>query len=135
MPERVDDLSIPDDEPLWRRILPDWLCPIEDGGFRPSSAAFLDNRSGEVSVHVASLTTAELVLRDRPGEGIAEILAHVPRSLGHAIVRDPTEQDRSHALICPPVGRGRGRRKQDARLMAGQARWVVQPPADGRGPG
>ena len=71
---RLDDPSITDEDSLYRRILPSWVVPKIGGGFRPSSSAFLDNRSGEVSVNVARLTTQERVLatypeqerRDRP---------------------------------------------------------------------
>jgi hypothetical protein len=43
------------------------------------------------------------------------------------VVRDPTENDPSHALICPPAGASNKGRKSDARQMAGQARWIVLP--------
>jgi len=92
-----------------------------------SSAAFKDSRSDEVSVHLASLTSESGVLAGRPAEGLAEIQVGVPRSLGHAIVRDPEPTDPSHALICPPVGRGIRERMRDAKKMALQARLLVVP--------
>jgi hypothetical protein len=126
MPSRTDDPTIVDNEPLWRRIrpLPGWIHRNSDGSFRPSSMAFLDNIDGELSVHLANLTTQEAVLRDRATESIAELLARVPRSLGYAIVRDPTPEDPSHALICPLANIPEKRRKQHARIMAGECRWV-----------
>src|SRR5437773_635876 len=105
MPSRPDDPTIGDDGPLWRRILPvpGWIHRNPDGSFRPSSMAFLDNIDGQLSVHLANLTTQEAVLRNRALESIAELLASVPRSLGYAVARDPTPEDPSHALICPPA--------------------------------
>jgi hypothetical protein len=129
VPDRVDDASIQNADVLWRRILPDWTVTDEDGSHRVSSAAFRDNVDGNVSVHLAHLTTAESVLEGRPADGIAAISAGVPRSLGYLLVRDPTEEDPSHCLICPPpegvTGKGRVR---DAKQMAQQAQWVMLPP-------
>ncbi len=131
MPDRVDDPSITDDEALWRRITPrpTLIVEGEDGKPRPSSGAFIDRETGEVSVHRAKLTTLEQVLTGHPGVGVAEINAGLPRSLGHALVPDPTEDDPSHALICPPPSAGTGRRKTDARRMATAATWVFPPPS------
>src|SRR5262249_30179958 len=130
MADRPDDPSIADTEALWRRVIPTPALVVRgaDGQARPSSAAFLDGHTGEVSVHRASLTTTDAGLSCYPGVGLAEIQAQLPRSLGHSVVADPTDEDPSHALICPPVGLGGSRRKTHARQMAGAARWVVPPP-------
>jgi len=127
---RPDDPSIPDSEGLWRRILPlkGWI-KIEGDQPRPSSMAFIDRRSGEVSVHRSSLTTQGAVLEGRDRESLAELLARVPRSLGCSVapdpIRDPEDPDRisdpSHALICPPPTST----KADARKMAEACTWVV----------
>ena len=84
---RPDDPSIADDEPLWRRILPipAMLVTSPDGTHRPSSAAFLDGHTGEVSVHRATLTSKDQILLLYPSVGLAEILAGLPRSLGHLV--------------------------------------------------
>jgi hypothetical protein len=131
MQPRIDDSSIGDEERLWRRIIPQWIVQAEDGKLRPSSAAFLDGHTGEVSVHIAALTDEDKALEDRPNDSLVEIKAGLPRSLGHAIVRDPTEKDPSHALICPPPGRTGKPRKSDARKMAQSAEWIVlKPPSE-----
>ena len=101
MPSRADDPTINDDEVLWRRILPDWLHTQEDGRVRAKSVAFIDRLSGELSVHIASLTNHAAVLAGRPNDRIVAFKAGLPRSLDFAIVRDPTPDDPSHALICP----------------------------------
>src|SRR5208283_3216284 len=120
MPQRVDDLTIPDHEILWRRIIPDWICREADGTVRPAKVAFIDRLSGEVSVHLASiLGDPSLALRGRPGDSLVAIPAGLPRSLGLAIVRDPRPNDASHALICPSPSPGK------ARQLAKQAVWVV----------
>jgi hypothetical protein len=109
---------------LWRRIHPQWIVQLSDGNVRPSSAAFLDGYTGEVSVHLATLTNKDSVLANHDPDSLAEILASVPRSLGHALVRDPTPEDVSHALICPPPSANKKQRKSDARRMAEAARWI-----------
>jgi hypothetical protein len=125
MGPRTDDPTIGDDEPLWRRILPSWIVHNSDGTPRPSSIAFLDGINGELSVHLAKRTNTEAVLADRPHDSIAELPAGVPRSLGHAIVHDPTPEDDSHALVCPPDNIPEKRRKRDARSMAVACCWAI----------
>jgi hypothetical protein len=131
MSPRQDDPNIPNDERLWRRILEAWLHKEPNGVVRPSSVAFIDRLSHELSVHIARLTYSELVLRSRPTDSIAEITAAVPRANHHAVCSDPIrndpvlDDDPSHALICPELGRGISQRKTDARKMAGSARFAV----------
>lgn len=120
MPQRVDDPTISDDEILWRRVIPAWLHHEADGTTRPASVAFIDRRSGELSVHLASIMgDPNLALHGRPNDSLAAIKAGHPRSLGFAIVRDPQPQDPSHALICPSPAGAR------AKQIAKQATWVV----------
>ena len=126
MPLRIDDLTISASDLLWRRLFPKWILPIDEGGVRVSSAAFKDGNR-EVSVNLAALTTQQKTLAGFPDHGIAEILADVPRSLGHAIVRDPEEDNPSHALICEPPAIPNKRRERDAKEMARQAVILVMP--------
>ncbi|SRR5579883_842353 len=131
MPLRIDDPTIPDDEKLWRRILEGWLHKEPNGVVRPSSVAFIDRLSGEVSVNLGSETTPTHVLRHYPDDSLAEVRATVPRGLGHSIVRDQIVNDSkigndpSHALVCPPPTRTTNQRKSDARKMAGAAKLIV----------
>jgi hypothetical protein len=127
MTERVDDPTINDDDLLWRRIVnkPEWISQNSDGSWRVSSAAFIDRYTGEISVHLARLTTQEKVLASRPDDGMVEIVAGLPRSLNLIVVYDPTEDDQSHSLICPPVGGNI--KKNAARKLADDARWLVKP--------
>jgi hypothetical protein len=120
MPTRVDDLTIGDNEVLWRRILPEWIEWEADGTTRPRSYGFMDRTSSaELSVHIATLTNQDIALQGFPNDSLAAIRAGHPRSLGYAIVRDPTDDDPSHALVCPAPKRGH------ARVIAMQADWVV----------
>lgn len=126
MPPRADDPTIGDDEVLWRRIRPEWVQREADGTFRPGSFAFMDRTpSAELSIHLASLTDPDRALQGFPQDSLAAIRAGLPRSLGYAVVRDPTPDDPSHALICPSPNKGK------ARTMAKQATWVVlrEPPS------
>ncbi|MEJ7859996.1 MAG: hypothetical protein WKF90_00020 [Pyrinomonadaceae bacterium] len=129
MPVREDDLSIADEDLLWRRIqnIPQWLKINSDGTFRLSSAAFLDDYTGEVSVHLEKIILSqEKVLAGKPDDGLVEIEAGFPRSLSHKITHDPTNDDPSHALICPPEI-SNNRRRTDAKKMAKIARWLIHP--------
>src|SRR5882757_9908348 len=104
--ERQDDPAIADDEILWRRVLPEWIHTEANGNTRPQSISFVDRRSGELSVHRARLTTAERVLNGWPGNRIAAFPASLPRSLGYKLICDATDDDASHALVCPsPEGK------------------------------
>lgn len=121
MPESEDDLSIPNDEVLWRRIWPDWISWSDSGSSttRPKSVAFQDRLEGKVSVSIARETTASRLLRCYPEHSLAAISASVPRKLGYFIVRRPTKEDPAHAVIFPSPT------KANARRIAEQARWTV----------
>ncbi len=135
MPQYPDDPSIRDADELWRRV-PDqaeWWKWESDGSVRPSSAAFFDNRSGELSVHLGRLTTQDRVLGTYPQPYLAEILAEVPRSVvpPHAVAHVPEEGDGddSHCLICPPDNCTSNERRKAAKAMAKRARFRVPPPS------
>ena len=129
MTERDDLSTINDEDPLWRRIVnvPQWIKELPDGSYRVSSAAFKDGRTGEVSVHLAKLTTQGKALAQHPEKGLVEIVVNLPRSLGHSVVYDPTDDDPSHCLICPPQNQTEKTRNRDARKMAEAVRWLVYP--------
>ncbi len=129
MAERDNSPIINDDDLLWRRIVnvPQWVKQLPDGSFRVSSAAFKDGYTGEISVHLAKLTTQEKALAAHTEKGLVEILVSLPRALGHSVVYDPTEDDDSHSLICPPQNQTEKTRNRDARKMAEAAHWLVYP--------
>jgi hypothetical protein len=119
-----DDRTIPDAEGLWRRIHPSWIVPDrETGGWRVSSAAFIDRR-GELSVDLASLTTVEWSLAGYPEHSLAEVKVAVIREKGYGVVRDPLPENAAHALV-------RGRMtKAYAREIARATLWKVLRPRD-----
>jgi hypothetical protein len=132
-----DDATIGDEEILWRRILPrvglhaDWY-KNEDGEWRPTSVAFLDNRSPthSLSAYLASETDLGGLRNDYPDDNIAGFLAGTPRQFDHTIQRVPDEGYDSHLEITPPRDswgmekRQRNKRKSAARAMAQAAVWV-----------
>jgi len=134
MPQHADDPTVLNSDELWRRI-PDqteWWKWSDDGSVRPSSAAFFDNRSREVSVHLGRLTSQEAVLAMYPQPYLAQLLAEVPRSVNpkHNVAHVPEEGDGddSHCLICPPDDLGVNERRKAAKAMAKRARFLVPPP-------
>lgn len=129
MTQDVDHPTIDDDDLLWRRIadVPDMIKERADGTYCVSSAAFKDGVDGQVSVHLAKLTTVETALADYPDNGLVQICAGLPRSLGHSVIYDPTPEDRSHTLIVPPQNQTNNSRRRDAKLMAKAALWLIHP--------
>ena len=120
----VDDPAIPDAEALLRRIVREWIDP-NDGTLIAS--AFLDRRSGYVSVNRSSLTTREAVLANTAHMGLAALEARIPRRLDHAVASDPSPDDASHALIVPPASLDTmNKRKAAARIMAKSAQ-ITEP--------
>lgn len=137
MPDRVDDGSVRNDEVLLRRLLSDWIERDESGRVRPTSLAFIDRRSGELSVHRQQLTSEAFVLRNHPTHGIAAFPAGAARAEGFAVVADPianepdTDDDPSHALVVPPAGATPSRVKTLARKLAHRADVaVIREPAN-----
>lgn len=131
MPDRADDGSVGNDEVLLRRLLPDWVERDESGRARPKSLAFIDRRSGELSVHRQHLTTEAFVLRKHPAHGIAAFPAGAARTEGFAVVADPIENetnmddDPSHALVVPPPATSPSKVKTLARKLAHRTDTVV----------
>lgn len=121
MPQRIDDPAIiTNDEILWRRIIPNWLCQESDGTFRPAKVAFIDRLTHEVSVHRAAIMGDHgLALTGHQEDSLAAVVVGDVRAQGLAVVADPTPDDHSHALICPSPTDGK------ARKLAKGATWVV----------
>ena len=101
----VDDLSIDDADPLWRRIHPKWYVPDGRGGRRLSSAAFENSPDGSgMSVTLGREAEAEggspqAAVERFPGYGLASLVARRCRELDQTLQRDPTEEDPHHALV------------------------------------
>jgi hypothetical protein len=120
MPEPVD-LSIQNRDILWRRIHPGWIewAGENEGITRPTSVAFQDRITAEVSVSVARETTKYRILRCYPEHSLAAITVEAVRGVGCVVTRRPTADDPAHAVILPSPTKSR------ARDLAKQATWVV----------
>jgi hypothetical protein len=119
----TDDPTIADSEMLWRRVVPspDWIV-LEGDTYRVSSLAFFSS-DGEISVHLASLTSVSSILSRYPRYSVARIEARHFRACGHTISRDPTPEDPSHLRVLAPPGRGVKDLRRDARTIAAKADW------------
>src|SRR5262245_86596 len=116
---RVDDLTIPDSEGLWRRIPRSWVVlDKETGEWRLSSVAFI-NRRGELSVALSSLPTVEQSLAWYPEHSLAEVKAMVLRERGYRVRPDPLPDNVAHALVSGKIT------KTHAREIARVATWVI----------
>ncbi len=112
---------------LWRRIIPQWIKFHDDGTEFIASAAFRDNLDGNISVHIAALTTAEAVRRNFPFCRLAEIEARVVKERGFSVIPDPLPDDPSHAILRPTQdhkSKSKKSRIEDARIMARTARLL-----------
>jgi hypothetical protein len=125
MAPQVDDPTIEDDAPLWRRVPPHhFVLDEQSGSVRPSSAAFEDHPDGSpMSVLLGAESAGpDSVLAGHPDFALASITAGLARECGQLVVRDPLPMEPAHALV---IGRKtKGVRKR----MAVAASWVVAPP-------
>lgn len=127
--EYTDDLSIKDGDALWRRIAPDQFVMDENrGGYRPTSAAFGDHRSGTpMSIHVAKDALAEGhqpedVLRGLAGFALAAFTAGAAREVNQGVAREPLPDQIAHGVV---FGK---KPKSISRRLSRASKWVVAPP-------
>ncbi len=131
MPEYEDDLTIPNDADLLRRIHPNWVVMDDNaGGWRPSSAAFENHRNGTpMSVYLGEvLVTAgreyEDVIAPFPGHSLAKFTADLARQNDQGIAREPSPEEPAHAVVFGD------KPKRVRKALAKAAQWVrLIPPA------
>jgi serine/threonine protein kinase HipA of HipAB toxin-antitoxin module len=112
MQPHADDLTIPDEEVLWRRISPEsFREDPQTGIIRASDSAF---RTGSLSVHIASLADKKTILEKYPTERLTAFTAGAARKNGCIVMRAPEVDDPSHALVLRRDNPG-------GRLSGGQA--------------
>ena len=130
----VDDLTIEDDAPLWRRV-PPWHFVFDEnlGRPRPSKAAFEDHPDGSpMSVALGqevleSGRTAESLLEEYDRFGLASFIAGFAREKGQGVVRSPLPEEPAHAEVF-------GKKTEGVRrAFAKKCIWVVPPPIGGIG--
>lgn len=118
-----DDLTISNEDVLWRRISPlDFVHDENSGRIQPSSNAFRDHPSGTpMSVSLAAETTAVEVLDGHPRFALAGFTAGFARGLKQGITRRPLPEDPAHAEVF-------GRKTRSVRKrLAMESDWVVPP--------
>ncbi len=125
----IDDPTIGDDEPLWRRIPPTHFVFDKNlQCWRPSSAAFEDHPNGSpMSVVLGqevldASRTAESVLAGHDHFGLVSFTAGLAREKCQGIRRNPLPKEPAHAEV---VGR---KTKSVRRALAKGSGWIVPPP-------
>ena len=126
----VDDPSIADKAPLWRRI-PPWHFVYDDnlGRVRPSRAAFENHPDGTpMSVALGEDVlnagrTAESVIAGNESFGLVSFPAGLARAKDQGVMRKPTAEEPAHAEV---FGKKTGSVKK---AIAKECEWVVAPPA------
>ncbi len=114
-----DDLTIPGDAVLWRRVPPHWYTRHPDGTCEVWSAAFSDH---ELSADLASIAGSPEITRGAYVDcGVVEIQVAVLRAEGQRVRRDPLPDNEAHVLVLGHKGKSLRRRLRD------RARWVIQP--------
>jgi len=122
-----DVQQVDDDEELFRRLtVRNQLAKNSDGTYRPSSAVYRSTL-GDISVDIASKTTPEKSIKG--ALALVELLAKVPKDLGHLVVEAPIEEDLecgreanpAHALITGKMN------KTHAKKLAVASSWVILP--------
>lgn len=128
MCEYEDDLSILDNDELWRRILPRWIIFDKNlGRMRLTSQAFQDPRDGTpMSVLLAddllkSGGTPDTALSGHAGYALASVTAGLCRERSQKVARAPTFEEPAHGVV---VGKKTGSVRS---RLAQEARWVVPP--------
>ena len=123
-----DDPDIPDEEQLYRGILP---YHIKEGGI-VSSGTFITRPDPNVSVDRSSLSTAQdSLLRLPKSEALAQLGAGSVRKVTSGVASAPTEANPAHALIIRNPLLSRGDWKRAAKRLAAACVWAV-PPGTGR---
>jgi hypothetical protein len=125
----ADDITIPNEAELWRRVSPRHFVNDENLGIvRPSSAAFDDHPNGSpMSVYLAEVLIQmgrgpDTVLVGHNNFALAAITAGLARECGQGVARDPLPEEPPHALV---FGQ---KTKPVSRKFALGSRWVVLPP-------
>ena len=115
--------------PLLRRIAKwHFVRDGNDGRFRPSTAAFEDDRDGDpMSVYRSDVIEAEggrqkRVMVGHPDFGLVSITAGLVRQQHQTVHSDPLPEESAHAKVCGPKSRA------TRRFFVRRCAWVIAPP-------
>lgn len=129
----VDDRSIGNEAPLWRRIAPDQVIYDDNlGRHRPTSDAFQNHRNGSpMSVVLGQEVldadrTAESVLTGHDGFGLVSFAAGLAREKKQGVMRKPLPEEPAHAEVFGE------KPKSVQRALAKGSEWIVPPPVGPR---
>lgn len=131
----VDDVTILDSDPLWRRIPPHHFVRDDNrgGGYRPSSAAFDDHPDGTpMSVVLGREVLAagrlpESVVTGHSGFGLVTFDAQIARSVNQGIMRKPVPGEPAHAEVF-------GKKTKAVKTkLSRNSTWIIPPPNSGGG--
>ncbi len=131
--ECEDDPNISGDVVLFRRI-PPWPDRVTwDANGQPhfSSCNFKD-KENELSVHLASETTPDEVLREHDGFGLVQITAQQVREAcgtGIKLCRCREDPAKGHVLICGRISGGAAKKLQRAAKWV-EGRWPTRNPPE-----
>lgn len=120
-----DDLSIPADAVLWRRVPVQHFVQEADGTIRPSSAAFDDDPDGDPMSTVLARPDRDPfpVLLGNDAWALAGVSVALVRELGWGVERRPTLEEPDHVVV---IGnKTHSKRKRVARACS----WVIPPPS------
>ncbi len=126
-----DDLTIANEEKLWRLILPRHTSIDENTGeLRPWTGNFQDV-DDPLSVDISSLTTLEETFQRGSGEKvIAEFTAGIAREVGCKVIKDPKPENESHALVYGHHKKG-GPTGSEAKKISKKSKVISHPPCQG----
>jgi hypothetical protein len=128
-----DDPSIEAETSLFRRIPPPHcVWDNNEQRYRPSSAAFEDDKDGDpMSVCLSSVLATEgreaaSVLIGHEGYSLAAITAGFARANAQTVHPQPLPEESSHTLVCGE--KRRGGNNAPKRKFAKTATWVILNP-------
>ncbi|HWZ98331.1 MAG TPA: hypothetical protein VN025_11275 [Candidatus Dormibacteraeota bacterium] len=125
-----DDLSIEAEESLLRRIPPDHIIfDDNEKRWRPSSAAFEDDRDGDpMSVVLLKILNRDKrepssVLKGHEDYALASITAGLARQYVQTVHPQPLDEEPAHAVVCGE--KTKGKKNAPKKKFAQAATWVV----------
>lgn len=128
-----DDLTIPDEADLWRRLNPSWYPVDPKTGVRRLTTQAFQNYPGTMAMSVilaSEVSGSAEVLRRYSGYGLGSFKAGLARQAQQRIIRAPTAEEPGHVHVV-----GRKSSPAQKQLRDGTVILVEPTPADPNSPG